>query len=110
MVEEVTAERLQERLAAGDPVQVVDVREPEAFREGHVPGAINVPFPEFPERIGEVEWADDVVLVCPVGRSSRQAGRLLESYEGVDLDARIANLSGGYEEWSYDLETGDAQG
>ncbi|PSQ18448.1 rhodanese-like domain-containing protein [Halobacteriales archaeon QS_8_69_26] len=106
MVEEVTAARLHERLSNGEDFQVVDVREAEAFREGHVPGAINIPFPEFPRRVAEVDWSEDVVLICPVGRSSRQAARLLESYEEVGPDARIANVEDGYEAWEYELETG----
>ncbi|MFB6171120.1 MAG: rhodanese-like domain-containing protein [Haloarculaceae archaeon] len=104
MVEEITAAELHERLAAGEHVQVVDVRPREAYAAGHIPGAENVPFETFGREIDTHEWRDDIVVACPVGRSSRQAARLLEAYEGVPDDARIANLAGGYEAWDYDLE------
>jgi len=103
MVAEITAEQLRDRLADGD-VQVVDIRPAAAFEEGHIPGAINVPFTELADRVDGVEWGEEVVVACPIGQSSLQAARLLESYEGVDDDAIIANLDGGYEAWPYDLE------
>jgi len=103
MVAAETPERLHGRLDADD-VQVVDIRPADAFRSGHVPGAINLPFPEFPRRVADVEWGEDIVVVCPKGESSLQAARMLESYEGVDANARVANLEGGYREWEYDLE------
>ena len=45
------------------------------------------------------------MVVCPVGESSLQAARLLEAYERVHEDARVVNLTGGYRDWEYDLET-----
>jgi len=107
MVEEIGPDELHRKFEAGEDVQVVDIRTEEQFREGHVPGAINLPFSEFPQQIETVDWGDDIVCVCPIGRSSLQAARLLEAYEGVDHDARIANLKGGYREYEYELETGD---
>lgn len=104
MVEEITVAELRERLEAGEDVQVVDIRPREAFDSGHIPDAENVPFDEFTTEIDSREWHDDIVVACPIGQSSRQAARLLESYEGVPDDARVANLEGGYEAWEYELE------
>ncbi|WP_247005905.1 rhodanese-like domain-containing protein [Halorientalis litorea] len=105
MVERISDATLQEKLARGDDVQVVDTRSPDAFAAGHIPGARNLPYAELADRIDDIEWAEEVVLVCQEGESSVQAGRILESYEGVDDDAVVASLSGGYDEWEYDLET-----
>lgn len=104
MVEEISATDLHERLAAGEDVQVVDIRPREAYESGHIPGADNVPFDEFTGEIDARDWHDDIVVVCPLGKSSLQAARLLEAFEGVPEDARVANLVGGYEDWEYDLE------
>lgn len=104
MVEEISAAELHARLQDGADVQVIDVRPEREFRRGHVPGAANLPITRFARAVAEHEWGDDIVLVCPHGESSLQAARLLEAYEGVPDDARIANLSGGYREWDYDLE------
>jgi len=104
MVEETSPEELHARLEDGADVQVIDVRPERAFRRGHVPGAENVPITRFARAVADHEWGDDIVVVCPHGESSLQAARLLEAYEGVPEDARIANLSGGYRDWEYELE------
>lgn len=107
MVGSITVDDLKDRLDAGEDVQVVDIRMPGQFERGHIPGAINVPFPEFPQRVDEVEWDEEIVVACPKGESSLQAARMLESYEDVDADTSVFNLEGGYREWTYDLEADD---
>ena len=106
MVEEMDPATLAERLAGDDPPQVVDVRPERAFRRGHIPGAVNLPLSRFAREVDRHEWGDDIVVACPVGESSRQAARLLEAFEGVPEDARVANLSGGYRAWDGELEAG----
>jgi len=105
MVERISDATLHEKLARGDDVQVIDTRSPDAFATGHVPGATNLPYAELADHIDDIEWGEEVVLVCQEGESSVQAGRILESYEGVDDDTVVASLDGGYDEWEYDLET-----
>ena len=107
MVEEVSPEEVKQRIDDDADTQVVDIRSPAEFERGHIPGAINIPMPELPRRVDEVEWSDDVVVACPIGQSSIQAARLIGSYEGVDDDASVKSMAGGYQSWSYDLETGD---
>jgi len=104
MVEEITPEELHERLESGDSPQIIDIRNPDAFAAGHIPGALNVPMNERPSRIDEIEWEDDVVVTCPIGQSSIQAARLIGSYEGVaDADA-VRSMKGGYDAWEYERE------
>ncbi|MFC7044685.1 rhodanese-like domain-containing protein [Halobacteriaceae archaeon GCM10025711] len=101
MVEEISADAVRRKVEAGEDVQIIDVRPAREFRAGHIPGAENIPFPEFVQRVADHEWRDEVVFVCPHGESSRQAGRLLESYEGIDADeTRVANMTDGYEAWT----------
>jgi rhodanese-related sulfurtransferase len=104
MVEDIAPETVNEKLENGDDLQVVDIRRPPQFARGHIPGAENVPFPELPQRVDEHDWGDEIVVACPVGQSSQKAARMLESYEGVDEDARVLNLEGGYRAWEFDLE------
>lgn len=103
MVEELTPEEVED-LPEG--AQIVDIRPPEEFERGHIPGAINVPLNELPSRIDEIEWSDYIVCACPIGQSSIQAANLIRSYEGVDDDAVVASMAGGYREWTGDLEPG----
>jgi rhodanese-related sulfurtransferase len=106
MVASETPSELHERLDEDD-VQVVDIRPARAFRQGHIPGAVNVPFAQLPQQVEAIEWGEDVVVACPKGESSLQAARMLEAYEGVDENAHVANLEGGYREWEYALERDD---
>ncbi|MFC6613915.1 rhodanese-like domain-containing protein [Halopenitus salinus] len=105
MVEEVTPDEVEGKLKANGDVQIVDIRSPRQYADGHIPGAINVPMAELPRRVEEHDWGEEVVVACPIGQSSIQAAKLIESYEAVDDDARVASMEGGYRAWDGDLET-----
>ena len=109
MVGSITTDELKAKIDAGDAPQVVDIRMPGEYQRGHIPGAINVPFPEFPQRVDEVDWSEEIVVACPKGESSLQAARMLESYEGVDSEASVLNLEDGYQAWEYELEEQPAE-
>jgi 3-mercaptopyruvate sulfurtransferase SseA len=67
---------LERRLAAGDAVVLVDVRQPEEFTAppGHLPGAVNVPLADLSGRAGELAARrEPVVLVCKTDRRSARA-------------------------------------
>lgn len=106
MVEEVSPDTLHERIEAGEDVQVIDIRPEREYEQGHVPGALNLPMSRFASEIERHDWGENVVVACPIGESSVQAARLLQSYEGVPDEATVASLEGGYRDWEYDLETG----
>ena len=46
------------------PVVVVDLRKPQEFRGGHLPGAISVPLSELDRRFAEIPTSPMVVLYC----------------------------------------------
>jgi len=63
---------------------VLDVRSPEEFRDGHIPGSVNIPLPDLRGRIDELspaeseEWKHrEVWLTCGVGQRAYYATRLL---------------------------------
>jgi phage shock protein E len=63
--------------AAG--AKVVDVRTPEEFASGHVPGAINIPYDQLPRRAAEIgPPSTKVVLYCRTGRRSGMAAEALQ--------------------------------
>lgn len=105
MVDELSPDDVEAKLEA-DEVQVVDIRPPSQFERGHIPGAINIPMGELPRQVDEVDWGDQIVCTCPIGKSSIQAAKLIESYEGVDESAHVASMEGGYREWDGNLEEG----
>lgn len=101
---EISAAEVSELLEGDDPPLVVDIRNPPAYARGHVPGSLNIPFSQLPNRVAELEGADRIVTVCPRGQASVQAARLISSYEGT-ADARVESMAEGLEGWTGDLET-----
>lgn len=70
---------------------VVDVRQPNEFEAGSIPGAINLPLPELRARFGELPRDRPLWLCCGVGQRGYYATRFLLQH---GYDAR--NLSGGF--------------
>jgi rhodanese-related sulfurtransferase len=65
-------------LVAGG-ARLVDVRSPQEFASGHLPGAVNVPYDEVEKRLSEVGAPGDaIVLYCRTGRRSAIAAQALE--------------------------------
>ena len=69
----------------------IDVRKPEEYEAGHIPGYINIPLDELRERLTEIDLSKPVYLTCQVGLRGYLAQRILEQH-GADTK----NLSGGY--------------
>jgi rhodanese-related sulfurtransferase len=91
-VPEITVDDLAHRLEAG--AVVVDVRQPDEFADGHLPGALLVPLNEVPARMDELPRDTDVFLVCRSGGRSRLAAEFLVAH-GV----RAVNVEGGTMAW-----------
>jgi len=60
-----------------DTVQLVDVRDPEEFDEGHIPGAINCPLKDFALQSGILDKRKKVIVYCNAGGRSYKAYRKL---------------------------------
>lgn len=89
---------LRGRLAAGDSVLLVDVRQPEEFAgsPGHLPGAVNVLLGNRSPQIGELATRRrPIVLVCKTDRRSARAATQLLAAGFRD----VVVLRGGTEEW-----------
>lgn len=91
-VPEVDIEAFADLHATG--VTVIDVREPDEYVEGHVPGATLIPLGEVPDRVAEVPADRTVYLVCAVGGRSGRAAEYLAG-EGRD----VVNVAGGTKGW-----------
>lgn len=90
---------LAERIAWADrSLVVLDVRTPEEFAAGHVPGAINIPHTELAARVAELEGSrdSDVVVYCRSGARAATALGVLEK-SGF---RRLFHLQGDYTRWS----------
>jgi len=103
MDDEISPESVYELLGAERDVRIVDIRPTAAFRRGHVPGSESIPFHELLDEVETLAGADRVVTVCPHGKSSVQAARIIKSCE--EVDARVESMAGGLDAWEYELET-----
>ncbi|GAB3326098.1 rhodanese-like domain-containing protein [Haloplanus rallus] len=108
MDDEIRPEDVESLLESDERPRVIDIRSPGQFARGHIPDSENVPFGELPDRIEEFADADRIVTVCPHGKASVQAARLIASYEGT-ADARVESMAGGLEAWEGPLETDDRE-
>lgn len=94
-MEPVSREELLARSRAG-LVTVLDVRPPDEFAMGHLPGAINIPIEELEARLAELDPGQEVVAYC-------RGAYCVLSFEAVDrLRARgyrARRLEDGYPEW-----------
>jgi len=80
-----------------DQVQLVDVREPEEWQAGRIPGARWIRMEELPDRLHELDADQPVVTVC---RSGGRAGKMAELL--ADRGYRAASLEGGMHAWAAD--------
>ena len=78
-------------------VTVIDVRTPQEFAEGHVPGAVNIPVDAIQSRLGELEThkAGDIYLICRSGARSARAQGVLAAAGFVNP----INIAGGTLAW-----------
>jgi len=90
-----------------DPPLVVDIRSPEAFEREHIPGSLNLPLERLPGEIERVAGEDHVVTVCPHGKASVRAARLVGSFGG--FDGRVESLADGLEGWDGPVESTHTQ-
>jgi rhodanese-related sulfurtransferase len=91
-------ETLAKKLAAGEPVFLLDVREPWEHETARLPDSTLVPLGELPNRAGELEVppGSTVVVYCHHGIRSITGAAILEM-NGV---REAFSLSGGIEAWS----------
>jgi len=96
MSENATPEIAVEELAAARGSGVlVDVREPEEYVAGHVPGAVPIPMSQLATRMGEIDKTSPVFVICASGNRSSAMTDLLR---GAGFDA--VSVAGGTSAWT----------
>jgi rhodanese-related sulfurtransferase len=74
---------------------LLDVRTPDEYSAGHIPGAVNIPYDQVAARLGEIPKGDEVVLYC---RSGRRAGLAAEVLAANGYK-KLAHLQGDMQGW-----------
>ncbi|MEO4053729.1 rhodanese-like domain-containing protein [Solibacillus sp. CAU 1738] len=79
---------------------IVDVREPNEYAEGHIPGAINVPLSGLQQgNLAPLEKDANYIIICRSGNRSQTASDILYK-EGYT----VINTSDGMYSWSGEIE------
>jgi adenylyltransferase/sulfurtransferase len=102
-VQRLTAPALAALLNSGPPAAaplLIDVRERWEYETGHLPGSVNVPMSELPQRLAEIPRGGTAVFICRSGARSLRACALALT-AGV---AAPANLEGGLQSWAAQVD------
>jgi rhodanese-related sulfurtransferase len=92
----IDGKQLEALMADGQPLVIVDVREPELFTAGRIRGAINIPYDDARRRVfKELSPQDRIVFVCHGGPMGDELGHLLAE-NGYPT---VYNLKGGMKKW-----------
>jgi rhodanese-related sulfurtransferase len=91
-IPEISVDDLAVMLAGG--ARLVDVRNPDEYEAGHVPGAVSVPLASVPENLAAFSGDGPVHVICKVGGRSMSACAYL-----IDHGMEVVNVSGGTDAW-----------
>jgi rhodanese-related sulfurtransferase len=91
-----SAVELSEKLKFGKHPLVIDVRQPEEFRQAHIAGAKLIPLGELYKRIKELPQGREIVCVCASGSRSRSAAKTLAKEGYIVFD-----MQGGMGAWRH---------
>ena len=92
MIEEIDVDGLSALVENG--VVLIDVRMPDEYEQAHVPGALLIPLPELPERLGELPDEETGYVICHLGGRSMKACEFLQTQGYI-----MVNVAGGTQAW-----------
>ena len=95
-MKDITCTELKERIARGEKLNILDVREVSEYQQANLNGLL-IPLGTLPHRLDEIEnWREEEIIVhCRSGRRSDNAKQFLEM-QGFE---KVRNLLGGIEEF-----------
>ncbi|UYG96983.1 rhodanese-like domain-containing protein [Cytobacillus firmus] len=94
-----TVNEVEQQLAAGVKLNIIDVREVDEVQEGKIASAIHIPLGLIEFRMHELDKNQEYVMVCRSGNRSGLAARFLEG-QGFS----VINMLGGMMNWEGPLE------
>jgi rhodanese-related sulfurtransferase len=95
-VRQVSATELKARIQNEDSLFLLDVREPNEFQYACIENSVLIPLNQIPQRLGELDPQQEIVVICHHGMRSQQAASYLV-HSGFK---NITNLTGGIDAWS----------
>ncbi|GLC24237.1 rhodanese-like domain-containing protein [Roseisolibacter agri] len=96
-ITEVSADDVRARLAQGESFTLLDIREPNEWKMGHLPGALHIPRGVMESAIeSRVPREQEVVLYCASGNRSVLAADVLQQM-GY---RKVSSMRGGIRAWA----------
>ena len=92
MLKEITPEELINKLLE---VQLIDIREPYEYEEGHIENSTNIPMGDFLEKLDQLDKSKQIVVYCNTARRSKPVVYMTHKLHNIIL----YNLKGGYKEF-----------
>jgi adenylyltransferase/sulfurtransferase len=103
-IPQITVKELKRRIDAGEKPCILDVREPHEYVIAHIGGRL-IPMNEVPQRLAEIDREQEIIVHCHGGVRSQRVAEFLKQ-SGY---ARVANLAGGINAWSTEIDPGVAK-
>ena len=94
----ITTSEVQKKLEAGEPLHLIDVREPEEVADGHIAGITHITLGDLEARLDELNKETPYVIICRSGNRSGKATDLLTA-NGYNA----TNMVGGMLDWAGDV-------
>lgn len=93
----ITGPELEAMMKDGSGLVIVDVREPELYAKGHVPGAINIQYEDNAHAriLKELSPKDRIVFICHGGSMGDELSEILVKNNYPD----VYNVAGGMRKW-----------
>lgn len=95
-VDYISQEDLGKKITQNEPLLILDVREEEAFRNGHLPKAYNIPLYEIENRRSEVSLSKTIVIYSDIEIEAFQAA--VKLYDTRFINALV--LKDGFKKWT----------
>lgn len=93
-IETITTDELEKRLAAGEDLELVDVREYEEIEQGMIPGAKHIRMMTIPENLDYFDKEKEYIIICRSGNRSENV-----CYYMQDQGYKVRNYVDGMMHW-----------
>lgn len=97
-MKEITAKEVEQKLASGEELQLIDVRELDEVESGRIPNVTHIPLGLLEFRMNELSKSEQYIVVCRSGARSGRATQFL-----TEQGFHATNMTGGMLAWEGEI-------